>query len=239
MNNLEADLQDAFFRLERKLSHARTIPMRYEMMEEHRRFLIHQSVMSIYAAWEGFLKSALQLYLNALNKLGICYDELSDEYLAYQTDSICSFKNSKTNWKVIERISVRLLETYKGMVSFDTSINTESNANLKVTNGLLRKLSLEELSISKDHENLLDKLLRLRNSIAHGNDIIGVKQKNLDEFRLLVQNLAADFILSILDGFVNRVYLKTAWNTNIPVEREGVRISFKRQKPKYNLRKYP
>nr|VFJ69285.1 MAG: hypothetical protein BECKFW1821C_GA0114237_101835 [Candidatus Kentron sp. FW] len=208
MNNLEQELQGAFSHLEKKISQARTLHIRYEMMEEHRLFLIRQSILSIYAAWEGFLKESLRLYLGALNQLDICYDELSDEYLAYQTDKICAFKDSRKELRVIQKVSVQLLETYKGIVNFDTKINTESNANLSITNSLLRKLSLQELS--GNYQKGLDKLLFFRNSTAHGEDTIPIEQKDLDTFGLLVQNLSSDLILSILDGFTDRVYLKTA-----------------------------
>nr|VFJ59067.1 MAG: hypothetical protein BECKFW1821A_GA0114235_10883 [Candidatus Kentron sp. FW] len=208
MNNLEQELHGAFSRLEKKISQARTLHIRYEMMEEHRLFLIRQSVLSIYAAWEGFLKDSLQLYLRALNQLDICYDELSGEYLAYQTDKICAFKDSRKELRVIKEVSVQLLETYKGTVNFDTKINTESNANLAITNNLLRKLSLQGLS--EKYQKALDKLLFFRNSIAHGEDTIPIEQKDLDMFGLLVQNISSDLTLSILDGSADRVYLKTA-----------------------------
>nr|VFJ51168.1 MAG: hypothetical protein BECKFW1821B_GA0114236_100837 [Candidatus Kentron sp. FW] len=140
--------------------------------------------------------------------MDICYDELSGEYLAYQTDKICAFKDSRKELRVIKEVSVQLLETYKGTVNFDTKINTESNANLAITNNLLRKLSLQELS--EKYQKALDKLLFFRNSIAHGEDTIPIEQKDLDMFGLLVQNISSDLTLSILDGSADRVYLKTA-----------------------------
>nr|VFJ66008.1 MAG: hypothetical protein BECKFM1743C_GA0114222_104094 [Candidatus Kentron sp. FM]VFJ66073.1 MAG: hypothetical protein BECKFM1743A_GA0114220_104002 [Candidatus Kentron sp. FM]VFK16061.1 MAG: hypothetical protein BECKFM1743B_GA0114221_104012 [Candidatus Kentron sp. FM] len=97
---------------------------------------------------------------------------------------------------------------YRKNVYFNTKINTESNANLKVTNTLLNRLSLQELP--NVHEKMLNRLLRFRNSMAHGDDGIEITQADLDQFSILVQNLASDLILSILDGLDHRVYLKNA-----------------------------
>ncbi|VFN05511.1 MAG: hypothetical protein BECKG1743D_GA0114223_111132 [Candidatus Kentron sp. G] len=154
MDNLKANLRDTLSHLQEhlqeKVSQAGTIHKQYNMTEKHRIFLVRQSVLSIYAAWEGFLKGTLESYLQELNKLALSHDELSEAYLAFQTDNICSFKSIKTNQKVIRKTSVRLLEMYRKNVYFSTKINTESNANLKVTNNLLNRLSLQELP--DDHE---------------------------------------------------------------------------------------
>lgn len=88
---------------------------------------------------------------------------------------------------------------------FSTAVNTESNANLKVTNTILRKLCLKPLG--SEYEGRLNKLLKFRNSIAHGDEGIPVKQSDVDDFTLLVQDLATDFALSVNEGFEEKVYL--------------------------------
>nr|VFJ51176.1 MAG: hypothetical protein BECKFW1821B_GA0114236_100838 [Candidatus Kentron sp. FW] len=54
MNNLEQELHGAFSRLEKKISQARTLHIRYEMMEEHRLFLIRQSIFIYICRLGGF-----------------------------------------------------------------------------------------------------------------------------------------------------------------------------------------
>jgi len=176
------------------------------MTDKHKKFLTRQSVLSIYSAWEGFLKKSLQFYLQELNRLNLPYAEISDEYLAFQTDEICSFKNAKTNHETVKKISRRLFDMYNQTVSFETTINTESNANLKMTNALLKKLSLVTLSDQYDKE--LNKLLFFRNAMAHGDDGIRIEQADLENFSLLIHKLATDVSVSIVDGYSGHVYLK-------------------------------
>jgi hypothetical protein len=209
MNNLEGMLDNRFSQLQEKIYQAKTIHMRYSMIEKHKLFLTRQAVLSIYAAWEGFLKECLLLYLQELNTLKLEYNDISESYLAFQTDNVCIFKNSKTNYATIKKLSTNLFNMYKQKVVFNTKINTESNANLKITNTLLSKLSLSVLESKKDGKDL-DRLLRFRNSVAHGDDSIRIEQKDLDKFSATVQNIASDLITSILDGYNNQVYVKNA-----------------------------
>ncbi len=201
-------LDNSFSQLQEKIYQAKTIHMRYSMIEKHKLFLTRQAVLSIYAAWEGFLKECLLLYLQELNTLELEYNDISDTYLAFQTDNVCTFKNSKTNYATIKKLSKNLFNMYKQKVVFNTKINTESNANLKITNTLLSKLSLSVLE--SKYEKDLNRLLLFRNSVAHGDDSIRIEQKDLDKFSATVQNIASDLITSILDGYDNQVYVKNA-----------------------------
>jgi hypothetical protein len=208
MNNLEGMLDNSFSQLQEKIYQAKTIHMRYSMIEKHKLFLTRQAVLSIYAAWEGLLKECLLLYLQELNTLKLDYNDISDAYLAFQTDNVCTFKKSKTHHATIKKLSKILFNMCKQKVVFDTKINTESNANLKITNTLLSKLSLSVLE--SKYEKDLNRLLFFRNSVAHGDDSIKIEQKDLDKFSATVQNMASDLIISILDGYNKRVYVKSA-----------------------------
>jgi hypothetical protein len=168
---------------------------------------MRQAVISIYAAWEGLLKECLLLYLQELNTLKLEYNNISDTYLAFQTDSVCKFKNNMTNYGTVKKLSKYLFDMYKHEVIFDTKINVESNANLKITNILLSKLSFSVLE--PKYERDLNRLLLFRNSVAHGDsDNIRIEQKDLDKFSATVQDIASDLIISILEGYDKQVYIK-------------------------------
>lgn len=126
--------------------------------------------------------------------------------MGYQVDKICQFKANITSNDTIVKKSEQLFSLFSLPVFFDTKINTESNANLKVVNSLLKKFGLNE--IDKKYETPLNKLLLFRNSLAHGDDGIEVSEKDCSEFTLLIENLAVELINSITKGFCEKVYLK-------------------------------
>lgn len=205
MSNMQSLLCNELDTLQSKMCKCKTIHLRYSMHPEHKDFLIRQSILGIYAEWEGFIKKTIALYLQEINKENISFSILHDNYVSYQTDNIAKFKSPKTDFGTIVKLSRCLYEMYQGPVVFTTNVNTESNANLKVTNSILTKLCLKCLDAK--YEGPLNKLLKFRNSIAHGDEGIPVNQGDVDRFTLLVQDIATDFMLSINDGFQNKVYL--------------------------------
>ncbi len=206
MNNLEELLSISYNDLEIRMLQCRTLHLEYNLTPEHRDFFMQQSVLSIYAAWEGFLKSSLEAYLEKLSRLELDCHELSDTYLAYQTDQICNFSQPKSKYESVKDLSVKLHQMYSDKVIFETRINVRSNANHKNTNSVLNKLALK--LIDKQYEIKLNKLLRFRNAIAHGENSIPVYQESLDEFTTLVQNLAMQIMAAIIEGFNTEVYRK-------------------------------
>lgn len=83
MNRLEDLLLSSYRDLEGKMLQCRTLHLDYDLTPEHRDFFMQQSVLSIYAAWEGFLRSSLEAYLEELSGLELDCHELSDAYSLY------------------------------------------------------------------------------------------------------------------------------------------------------------
>jgi hypothetical protein len=205
MTNLESLLLAEIDTLQSKMYKCKTIHLRYSMTSDHRDFLRRYSILGIYAEWEGFLKKSIALYLQEINRENLSFSALHENYISYQTDNFIKFKQAKTDFKRITKLSNDLYRMYQEPVIFDTSVNTESNANLSIANSILEKLCLEPLDES--YQTPLNKLLRFRNAIAHGEEGIPVTQKDVDSFTLLVQNLAADIFLAISKGYQDKVYL--------------------------------
>lgn len=205
MTNLQSLLSCELDSLQNKMYKCKTVHLRYSMLPEHKNFLLRQSVLGIYAEWEGFIKKTISLYLQEINKRRLSFASLNDYYISYQTDNLADFKSPKTNFGTIAKLSKNLFEMYQSPVVFSTSVKTESNANLKIANSILDKLCLK--CLDHRYEGPLNKLLKFRNSIAHGDEGIPVKQNDIDTFTLLIQDLATDLIISIDEGFENEVYL--------------------------------
>lgn len=187
----------------------KTIHLRYEMKPEHIEFLKKQSVLTIYAKWEGFLKDALTAYITKINTQKTNINEMHESYLAYHLDTLVDFKKPKTETKTIRKISMLLLQTltHEPSVNISTRINTGSNANLEVANNNLNKLNLPKLSHS--YSVPLNKLLLFRNRMAHGDSTIPITQEDINTFTILIQNMSADLVVSITSGYEQKVYLRS------------------------------
>lgn len=207
MSNLEQLLLVEYDALQEKMYMCKTIYVRYNMNSKHSKFLRQQAVLSIYAAWEGFVKNSISLYLQAINKERVKCRDLHENYISYQADQIIAFHQAKTKFPTIKKITRELYEVFQKEARFNTQVNTKSNANLGITNSILEKLALPKLP--KKFERKLNKLLLFRNSVAHGSDDgIVVSQDDVNDFSILVQELSSEIIERLIDGFCKKIYLR-------------------------------
>jgi len=84
---------------------------------------------------------------------------------------------------------------------------TKSNVNSDVLLDLLSRFNLG--TIDEKLGKKLDKLLIFRNTIAHGDNSIPVKEENIDEFTQLIQNLMVIVFDKIDNAVNNKTYLLT------------------------------
>ena len=204
---LEKQLEELLTTSLRNITVAKTIHIHYHFSSLYKDYLMRQAIVSIYSCWEEFIKQSLSEYLRSLNLLQLNYQQLHPNYMAHQLDSVFNFKNPKTNFDKIVKKSSNFIQKFEGVVVFNTAINTESNANLTVTNKILKRFRLKLLD-EKKYKKGLDALLQIRNSIAHGNYRISIEQSHIDDFSLLIQNLMDELGLRIIEASNKQVYLK-------------------------------
>ena len=206
--NFEMILMAEYDALQELMCRCKTVHMRYKLTCEHKEFLLRQSILSIYAGWEGFVKKAIALYLQELNKMELTCIDLHDNYISYQSDLLVKFKNPRTDFDAVIKASTELIQLYQSVFVFNTQVNTESNETLKVVNSILAKLRLNVLD--KKYESGIAKLLRFRNSMAHGDEGMPILQKDIDFFTLIVGDASSDLIVSIVYGLENKVFAKVS-----------------------------
>ncbi|MCP4696577.1 MAG: hypothetical protein GY862_06980 [Gammaproteobacteria bacterium] len=82
---------------------------------------------------------------------------------------------------------------------------TKSNVNLKVINNVLHRYSLKLLPGSP-YKAQLNKLLKFRNNIAHGDNSIPVDRKNVIGFSLAINDLMVEIFLRIEEGYAKNTF---------------------------------
>lgn len=181
-----------------ELSNIKTIPIRYNFRADHKEIHIKYSIPAIYAIWEGFVKNCFTIYSNHLNTLSIRKDQISIPLLTHQIDSECDFNTPRINFEAKQRV-VQLIETlFTEIITIKPSIPTESNVNFKVLNKILERFCIAK--VDDKYERGLNKLLRFRNTIAHGENSILVDMTHISEFISLVENLMLDITINIETG---------------------------------------
>jgi hypothetical protein len=167
--------------------------------EAERNMLFRTSVLLTYSHLEGFCKFALTAYLSAINALNLSIEDASSAIVAASMTEIFAalrhpqtkhefFANalpddSKLHLVARER---EFVENFQAAMRRpvklpDDLIDTESNLKPVVLMKNLYKLGLNFDSVTA-HSGSVNKLLNVRNAIAHGDTLRVPKQEEVDNY---------------------------------------------------------
>jgi hypothetical protein len=189
-----------------ELASLKSIPIRYSFRTDHKEIHIKYSVPAIYAIWEGFVKNCFVIYSNHLNSLQIKRTEISVPLLTHQIDSECDFNNPRTGFESKQRLVSLIDNMLNDVITIKPSVPTESNVNFKVLNRILERFCIDKLD--DKYESDLNKLLRYRNTIAHGENSLTVDMIHITQFISLIENLMLDIVINIERNEKNKTFKK-------------------------------
>ena len=195
-----------------ELSTIRTIPLLCHCTDKQIEIIEKYSVVAIYSLWEGFVVESFTTYIRELNNLNLTGDKLNLNIITYDIDRKYDLTSER---KHIEKKRMLVSEVHKyakSSVIITTKINTKSNVNYKVICEILDHFYLEKLP-EKEFKKKLEKLLLVRNKVAHGEHSIPVNRDMIQEFTYTVIEAMHEVTNSIVNGFVNKTYLRKTMPT--------------------------
>jgi hypothetical protein len=190
------------------LTTIKTLPFRYGFTPEDRSIHAATTVLMMYAHWEGFIKEAIAEYLQWINEQQVPVSQLSPSYYALLVDSSLSLREPLQNFDIVIKRCQKLRLALDLTAQFNTTVDTASNVNFKVINGILRKLDIESRILPQDYSQPLDRFLFFRNAISHGVDRIPVTQLDLDRFSQLVEELMGLLIVDLEQAADQEIWLE-------------------------------
>jgi RiboL-PSP-HEPN len=159
-------------------------------------------VPMIYAHWEGFTVSALKILINHLNELNLTPNQLSTKLVVVSLSD--AYKPLSGKQSFIQRVEFtdKFNKLLCSSVKFNKKINTKSNLKSNV---------LEEICLMYDfnYENFsevnseIDRLVNIRNSIAHGENNIIPNKENICKYIDSVK-LAMDILTNEIGDFIEK-----------------------------------
>ena len=164
------------------------------------------SVNLMYAHWEGFSKNASMAYIEFVSNRQLPFKELKRNFLAIYVKKRFHEASSSKKIHAFNEIVDFFLDDLNSKSNLPKSgvINTRSNLSSEVLREMIKVLGLDYTPFLTK-ENLIDiKLLKRRNSIAHGEYL----DLDEEEYEQLFRN-----IILLMDEFRNQVdnsaYLET------------------------------
>jgi len=159
--------------------------------------LLRSGVTILYAHWEGFIKQAASIYLEFVSMQRLPYDKLSANFVALAMKSKLNQAkdtNKATIYnEVVEFFMTKLSE--RSSIQYKNVIQT-SNLSSSVLREIVCMLGLDYSFYEPKNILIDEKLLKMRNEIAHGN-YISIEQKEYDELYFKV--------IEMMDTFRNQI----------------------------------
>jgi hypothetical protein len=211
MIQLEKDLLHEIDWRTKELSTIRLTPIKHDLTDEEKLVLEKYSAVAIYSLWEGFVHQSFTFYIRTINDQNLKCNNLHMNVIIHDIDSRCKLHQQRTH-KEAKSDLIKFMLKYQGKpVELSTKIPTESNVNLIVLNKILLIFNLERMS--DDFKPRLDKLLMIRNKIAHGESGIKVSREVIAELISTVSDSMDALANIIVDGYKNK---KSLCTTPIP-----------------------
>lgn len=183
-----------------ELGSLKSIPLRYNLLPHHREMIIKYTIPSIYALWEGFVKTAFNSYNAEINSYNLAVNDVHFNLVSHSMTSNekLRLEHPRYSFKSKKEFTEHYFSLISRPFKLTDAIPTNSNVNFEVINEILLLYNLELLP--KMFEKPLTKLVHFRNSIAHGEIKIPVIMKNIEEFTQLLNDLMVEVILRIEQG---------------------------------------
>ncbi len=208
LQEMNADLE---WRLS-ELASIKAIPLMYPLNDYHKKIIIKYSVPAIYSIWEGFVRKLFESYAKYLNSKQISYANIHQNILTHGISSNDKLKldNPRSSFSKQREHTLEYQAYISDYISIGLKIPTKSNVNYDVINELLERFAMNQIDVS--YKNGLNKLLKFRNSIAHGDNSIPVKHEDIVNFTILINNLMSELIIKLEEAITEYKYLKNSIN---------------------------
>lgn len=213
--NLIEERQSVITEIERAI-----FTKRYDLSEKHFIILSKNSISILYSIWEGFVHEIFSMFIDKVNEEGVQLFEMTDNIIIFCSER--KFKQFKEYpHKAGKKISFyKKLRDYFSIEAQQISreIDTEGNVGFEVLNKILNQFNLETYPEQWGNyrypspslkENLF-MFLKLRNTIAHGGELLPsetINQMEYNRYKNLCSDLMYDLRERLISGLSTKKYL--------------------------------
>lgn len=171
--------------------------------------LLRANLAMIYAHYEGFCKFALEVYIDALEKLNLKRHELKWPIAAH---SLAPLYRELSNESGQTAFFTKFLNEFEDFLNKEATYDRPSNiANLwpDLLSEWLSKFSLDAANILAD-KALLESLVSNRNQIAHGKRLTIKNREDLDKYAHAATMAMHEVAIGIADALEKKTYRRHA-----------------------------
>lgn len=135
----------------------------------------------IYAHWEGFVVDALKIMLKHLNQLDLQSTQLPTNLVVVSLGDAYRTLSGKQSFDQRIQFTHSFNELLGKPVKFKTKVDTKSNLKSNVFKDLCIAFGFDSSKFTEQLSDI-DRLVSIRNSIAHGENSMQPDMKNIEKY---------------------------------------------------------
>lgn len=155
----------------------------------------------IYAHWEGFVVDALKIMLKHLNQLGLQSTQLPTNLVVVSLGDSYRTLSGKQSFEQRINFTQSFNELLGKPVKFKTKVDTKSNLKSNVFEDLCVAFGFDSSKFAGQLSDI-DRLVNIRNSIAHGENSMQPDMQNIEKYITSVKG-AMDLLLYEIDDYLS------------------------------------
>tara|TARA_B110000211_G_C13939914_1_gene491163 strand:- start:251 stop:871 length:621 start_codon:yes stop_codon:yes gene_type:complete len=158
-------------------------------------------VPMIYAHWEGYVSSSLKILIEHLNKLNLTPSDIPSKLVVIGLGDTYKTLSGKQSFEQRIKFTNTFKELFEKVIKFNKKIDTKSNLRSNVLEELCTMFDFD-FSKFKHCTSVIDRLVNVRNSIAHGENSFVITADNI---QLYIDNVntAMDLFLNEINNFLS------------------------------------
>lgn len=161
----------------------------------------------IYAHWEGFIVVSFKALINFINKQNLTKDEIINNLFTFSHRDTFRTLSGKQSFKQRCEFSEKFITMLSEPITIETKLfSTKSNLNYDMLKEAVSWFNISIEPYSK-YKYSINKLVNVRNAIAHGEDSIKVTYANIENYIKIVNELFDITIMNINNYLTKRLYI--------------------------------
>ncbi|MGY4108478.1 MAE_28990/MAE_18760 family HEPN-like nuclease [Aeromonas encheleia] len=165
------------------------------------------SITLIYAHWEGFVVSSLKILIEHLNSLNLEPKDATTNLVVIGLGDKYKSLSGKQSFQQKISFTDRFNVLFDTKLKLTTKVNTKSNLRSDVLEEICQMFPFDYQKFDQ-HKVVIDKVVSIRNSIAHGENSYVVNMGNVTNYMSSL-TAAMDTLLDEIDHFLQqKKYLK-------------------------------
>lgn len=169
------------------------------LLDSNSKIFLKSIIPLLYAHWEGFVVSSLEIVFKYFNDLKLSSDIYCDTYLTTAYEQTLKSLDDSTGFDKRKKHLINIYQGFKKEIKFSQKIDTKSNLNFATLEEICKKININ-INKFKEYKEDLNRLVNIRNSIAHGENAYSFESfEDIEEYIVLIENLMLDFLSELQD----------------------------------------